>query len=201
MATSGMETPTHHRVSFRGWRVSAVRLRSTSGHPACFSEFLCSAVEFNWQDVRFSGRRHCRHHPGASHQFSPDRVASYERSGLIQRRPGNRMKSVSAETISTPCSIARAASCASGTRFPEISTWSHSLAYTRAVSSVAGGIQATGIASQSSTYRQASEADNGLSVNRGCVAILRKAPMVCQGSPTRLSPSSTSCSQDPATAL
>ncbi len=48
--------------------------------------------------------------------------------GFVQRRPGNRMKSVSAEAISTPCSTARAASCASETKLPVISTCAHNLA-------------------------------------------------------------------------
>ena len=39
-------------------------------------------------------------------------------SGLIHRHPGKRAKSASALATATPCSIASAASCASGTRFP-----------------------------------------------------------------------------------
>jgi len=58
-----------------------------------------------------------------------------------------------------------------------------------------------GTASQSSMYLHASAADSGFSVTHGCVTIRRNAPMLCQGSPTRLSSSSVSCSQAAADAL
>ena len=49
----------------------------------------------------------------------PSRSVRYEASsGLIQRRPEKREKSASHEFNSAPCSIARAARCASLTRLP-----------------------------------------------------------------------------------
>jgi hypothetical protein len=53
-------------------------------------------------------------------QYRPDSaltIESHARSGLLHRRPGNRAKSPSVECSRSPCSIASAARCASGTRF------------------------------------------------------------------------------------
>ena len=115
----------HHR-----WRRPAVwapdEYPITDGAQAAPGSFLsCAVLAFaRWGVRRVRDRSAGRHHRGPSVTHA---AGGYALSGFIQRSPGNRMKSVSAEASSTPCSTARAASCASGTRLPVISTCSHSL--------------------------------------------------------------------------
>src|SRR3546814_1243357 len=104
----------------------------------------------------------------------------YRASGFSQRTWGKRAKSVSALITVRPCSTARAASIASGTRLPVTETDLASSAYTAAVRSDAGGIQAGSASSHASTNAQAAATASGWVVTRGWVAMSRDARLVCQ---------------------
>ncbi len=91
-------------------------------------------------------------------------------------------ESVSADTTGTPCSMARAASCASVTRFPRRSSrWSTVPPERRRCARQRSG--------SSTPVRQANRfttarrrLNSAVRENtRGCVAIRRNAPIVCQG--------------------
>ena len=62
----------------------------------------------------------------------------------------------------------------------------------------AGGSQATGEQSHSSTKDQASGPVSGLAAIRGCVEILTNAPIDCHGRATRREPFSAAVSQSEA---
>lgn len=87
-----------------------------------FSKLRCGGAEEQCARLRF-WRRHGSARPQARRSFA---LAAPVR-GLNQRKPVNRMKSVSFVWRVAPCSIASAAICASVTRFPAVPSFSSEL--------------------------------------------------------------------------
>jgi 3-polyprenyl-4-hydroxybenzoate decarboxylase len=84
-----------------------------------------------------------------------------------------------------PCSMASAASCASGIRF-DLRSWSTTSEPRIAMVRIdTGGTQTWGGVNQASTKLQARAGDMGVETARGFVLILRKAPTVAQAMPRR----------------
>ena len=141
------------------------------------------------------GRRHQRRPGGrAAGRARPARLT--HRSGLVQRKPSKRAKSVSPEHTSPPCSIASVARCASLVRLPAVPTGSSSSRRTVACRAVGWTMVVTGRVEPAIDELEGPGEREGVPNALGLVEIRTKPSRASHAKPTSSVPESACSSHD-----